>query len=61
MYIMIVDTHRFIAKILEKLGGPGKIVEIDETKIGHQKYNRSRIITGHWLFGGIERDSIKYF
>jgi len=39
----------------EVLGGPGKIVEIDEAKIGHRKYNRGRWIDGFWVFGGFER------
>ncbi|XP_071575579.1 uncharacterized protein [Temnothorax nylanderi] len=38
-----------------KLGGPNKIVEIDEAKIGKRKYNRGRIIEGKWIFGGYKR------
>ncbi|EZA58869.1 hypothetical protein X777_00564, partial [Ooceraea biroi] len=33
-----------------KLGGPGKIVEIDEAKIGKRKFNCGRIIKGNWIF-----------
>lgn len=44
-----------------KLGGPGKIVEIDEAKIGKRKYNRGRVVEGKWVFGGFERDSKKLF
>ncbi|EDO38010.1 predicted protein, partial [Nematostella vectensis] len=32
-----------------KIGGPGKLVQIDETKVGHRKCHR-----GQWVFGGIE-------
>jgi len=45
----------------EKLGGPGRTVEIDEAKIGKRKYNRGRLVKGHWIFGGYERDSKKIF
>ncbi|XP_076249183.1 uncharacterized protein LOC143188673 [Calliopsis andreniformis] len=51
----------FVEKNSQKLGGPGVIVEIDEAKIGHRKYNRGRIIEGNWIFRGIERDSKKCF
>jgi len=44
----------------EKLGGPGRI-EIDEAKIGKRKYNRGRLVKGHWIFGGYERESKKIF
>ncbi|KYN00044.1 hypothetical protein ALC62_02638 [Cyphomyrmex costatus] len=45
----------------EKLGGPGRTVEIDEAKIGHRKYNRGRLVKGNWIFGGFERESKKVF
>lgn len=45
----------------ERLGGEGKIVEIDETKFGKAKYNVGRVIKGQWVFGGVERDSKKVF
>lgn len=44
-----------------QIGGNGIIVEIDEAKFGRRKYNRGRLITGQWLFGGIERRSKKIF
>ncbi|KAK9873686.1 hypothetical protein WA026_023686 [Henosepilachna vigintioctopunctata] len=50
-----------VIKSSEKLGGVGKIVEIDEAKFGKRKYNRGRIIEGQWIFGGIERQSKKIF
>lgn len=66
----ICDWCSFIREVLEhwctnnsasQLGGPGKIVEIDEAKFGKRKYNRGRIVDGVWLFGGFERDSNNIF
>ncbi|RWS01208.1 putative transposase-like protein, partial [Dinothrombium tinctorium] len=45
----------------EKVGGPGKIVEIDEVKFGKRKYHRGKYVEGSWVFGGIERDSGRIF
>jgi len=45
----------------EILGGQGSVVEIDEAKIGHRKYNRGRWVDGFWVFGGFERGSGRTF
>ena len=37
----------------EKLGGVGKLVQIDESKIGKRKYHRGHLKDGQWVFGGI--------
>ena len=39
----------------EKIGGPGKLVQIDESKIG------GHVMEDQWVFGGIEEDSRKCF
>lgn len=39
------------------IGGPGMIVEIDETKVGKRKYNRGHRVEGQWVFGGICRET----
>jgi len=36
-------------------GGSGVVVEIDEAKSSHKKYNRGRWVDGFWVFGGFER------
>lgn len=41
------------------IGGPGVIVEIDESKFGKRKYNRGHRVEGTWVFGGIERTEAK--
>ncbi|KCZ81554.1 hypothetical protein H312_01007 [Anncaliia algerae PRA339] len=41
------------------IGGPGIIVEIDETKMGKRKYNRGRRAEGVWVIAGIERTTEK--
>ncbi|KAJ8937695.1 hypothetical protein NQ314_011751, partial [Rhamnusium bicolor] len=45
----------------ENIGGPNKIVEIDEAKIGKRKYNRGRYLEGQWVFGAIERGTKRFF
>jgi len=61
----MVDFYNFLREVCsvilqehsEPIGGPGKIVEIDESKFGKRKYNKGRRVDGVWVFGGIERDS----
>ena len=65
----IVDWYNLCrevcSEVLEKdsakIGGPGKIVEIDESKFGKRKYHKGRRKDGIWVFGGIERDSKNCF
>ena len=40
-----------------KIGGEGKIVEVDESKIGKRKSHKGRKVDGVWVFGMVERDS----
>jgi transposase-like protein len=44
-----------------KVGGPGIVVEIDESKFGKRKYNRGHRVEGVWVVGGIERTEQKRF
>jgi hypothetical protein len=45
--------------VRKKIGGPGIIVEIDETKMGRRKYNRGHRVEGAWVLGGVERTPSK--
>ena len=42
-----------------KIGGPGHIVEIDESKIGKRKYNVGRIVEGQWLLGILDLGTLE--
>ncbi|KAH9108611.1 hypothetical protein LEN26_014109 [Aphanomyces euteiches] len=45
-----------------KIGGVGTVVEIDETSLKKKpKYNRSTRHEDHWLFGGVERSTGRWF
>lgn len=41
----------------EKIGGPGIVVEIDESKFAKRKYNVGHRVQGGWVFGGREKDN----
>ena len=61
----IVDWYNFSREvcisILEvysrQIGGPGKVVETDESKFGKKKFHKGRRVDGVWVFGGIQRDT----
>jgi len=50
-----------IMRIKIQIGGPGKTVEVDESKFGKRKYNRGHYVEGQWVFGGVERGSSRSF
>ena len=64
-----VDWDSFCRKVCEitllgngeKLGGNGKVVQIDERKFGKRKYHHGHHVKGQWVLGGIEEDSRKCF
>ena len=43
------------------IGGPGDIVEIDESMFGRHKYHRGRELSGQWVFGGVCRGTDDIF
>ena len=64
-----VDWDMFCREVCEiviveegkPIGGPGKCVQIDESKIGKCKYHRGHYVEGQWVFGGIDEDSRECF
>lgn len=61
----VIDMYNFFRDVCreslitdgEQIGGPGKIVKIDESAFGKRKYNRGSRRNTYWVFGGVERDS----
>ena len=67
---MVVDWYNYCREVCAeiirrhhtgRIGGPGKIVEIDESKFGSRKYHQGRVVEGQWVFGGICRKSKECF
>lgn len=64
-----VDWASFCRQVVEqafvankqKIGGPGKTVEVDESKFGRRKHHRGHRVEGQWVFGGLERESGRCF
>ncbi len=40
---------------LQMIGGPGIVVEVDESKFGKRKYHRGHRVDGCWVLGMVER------
>lgn len=51
--------RQLIADLIDEnqsiIGGEEVVVEIDETKVGKRKYNKSHRVDGVWVVGGVER------
>ncbi|KAK3932709.1 putative transposase-like protein [Frankliniella fusca] len=67
---IVVDWFSFCREVCveimlkqhEPIGGPEKIVEIDETLCNKRKYNKGKKkVCQQWVFGGVEQGSNKCF
>jgi len=65
----VTDWRQFVREAMavylednsQKIGGPDKTVEIDESKFGKRKYHRGHRVQGQWIFGGVERGTGRSF
>ncbi len=65
----IVDWYNFCRDVCARwtrrnpriVGGPGHVVQIDETCVRKAKYNRGRRIPPRWVFGGLDTTTRKGF
>ena len=64
----ITEGDKLCSEVLEyvlggsqKIGGPNKTVEIDDSKFSQRIYNRGHKVKGQWVFVGVERESGKTF
>ena len=59
------DWHNYLTEVVSvcmdrrserarQIGGPGIIVQIDESKFGKRKYHKGKRVEGCWVFGGVE-------
>jgi hypothetical protein len=59
----VVDYYTYFRQLVSSslepidsfIGGPGIVVEVDESKFGKRKYNRGKHVEGAWVIDGIER------
>ena len=59
-FLRDICTEHFIDNPAQ-LGGPGMTVEIDESVFTQRKYNRGRMVSEQWVFGGIDTTTKKCF
>jgi transposase-like protein/predicted nucleic acid-binding Zn ribbon protein len=60
-YISRISRLFLIQRVVQitKIGGPGIIVEIDESKFGKRKYHRGHRVEGVWVLGMVERTAAR--
>lgn len=53
----LVVQHTAQAERASIIGGPGMVVELDESVVSKRKYQRGRLVREQWVFGGIQRST----
>ena len=65
----VTDWRQFVREAMavylqdnsQKIGGPDKTVDIDDSKFGKRKYHSGHRVQGQWIFGGVERGTGRRF
>jgi transposase-like protein len=53
--LLLENDIAFADENTRRIGGPGVIVEVDESKFGKRKHNRGHRVEGCWVLAGVER------
>ena len=61
VHFVILNYYRKLQQHDKMIGGYMKVVQIDESKFGKNKYGAGRPIAGCWIFGGVDDDNNKFF
>ena len=65
----VIDWNNFLREVCAAellahpvvIGGPGRVVEVDEALFSHRKNHQGRVLPQQWVFGGIDRQSRECF
>ena len=59
--VISVIRRVIVPRKIEKIGGIGEIVEVDETALSKRKNNKGHVVKTLWCVGGISRETKKLF
>ena len=55
-YLRDAESNHLLQNPMQ-IGGPDRVVEIDESVIAHRKYHRGHRVPERWAFDGIDSES----